>query len=236
MTRLIGQRAELREKVSEKDTEIAQLRAENELLKQSDNKGASGAPKWEDFQDEDEYRAAVAKWSSRNNDQSSATRDPAAVFNQFRQQEQFDRKVQDHYQKAEALAEKFPDYSQAEEAAIQALGQGLVNDITQHSDKSAELMLYFGRNPHEAQRFKTLSASNPVGASIELGRLEARLNVQPKQSSQAPEPDEPLDGGSGPTVSASKYEKQLDELRAKGDVAGAIALKRRAQSEGVYLE
>lgn len=235
VTRLIGQRSELREKVSNQDTEIAQLRAENELLKQSRKGPSEKTPKWEDFNSEDDYRESVQEWSGKEQ-QSPQASDPTAVYNQFRQQEQFQQRVQAHYQKAEELAEKFPDYSQAEEAAIQSLGQGLVQSITQHSHKSAELMLYFGRNPQEAQRFKGLSASDPVGASIELGRLETRLNIQPKQSRPAIATDEPLDGGGGGNaLTAQKFEKRLADARSKGSVDAAIAIRKEAAAAGIEL-
>lgn len=224
--RLVGQREKLREEVTEKDSVIQQLQAENEVLK----KTHKAEPQFDDFDTDDEYRQAVREWAGSSQPKPS---DPREIFSQYQQEQQKAESINNHYKRAEDLAAKFPDYSVAEEAAIQNLGSALVESITTVSDRSAEVLLYFGRNPEEAQRFKALASQNSIKATLELGRLETKLNIQARQKTPPPEPDEAIEG-SGGNVSA-KYEARLKKARENGDIKGAIAIRREAEKEGITL-
>ena len=223
--RLVGQRNKLREENAAQNEEIEQLRAELKVR----NSMQSEAPKFEDFDDDREYQAAVKKWALGQNQAP----DPSSMFSQYEQQQRRASRIDTHYQKAEELAQKFPDYSKAEEAAVQVLGNNVVEEIALLSDRSAEIMLYFGSNPHEAQKFKNLLDTDNRKATMELGRLEAKLNIKPRVKTPPPEPDEPLEGGGGSP--ASSLQVQLDKARKAGNTREAIAIRKRAKAEGFNL-
>lgn len=226
--RIIGQREKARGERDEARERINALEQENEVLKQAAKGKPSESPKWEDFSSDEEYQTAVQEWVTKNQSSTKPKEhiNPADFYNAFEQKQAKEQAINRHYSKAEELIEKFPDYSAAEESAVKTLGQGLVDEIATLSEKSAELMLYFGRNDAEAMRFKHLAETNPQRAAIELGKLEATVNVQPKQSEQLPDPDEALSGAT-PSPKLSKLEKQLEQARSKGDVAAAIDIKRQ---------
>lgn len=224
--RLVGQRDKLREQNAEKDAEIEQLRAELNVR----NTMTPEAPKYEDYGNDAEYQKAVKDWALG---QRSKPQDPAEFFTQYEKQKRQNDRINNHYQKAEKLASQFPDYSEAEEAAIQVLGPKVVEEIAGLSDRSPEIMLYFGRNPTEAQKFKTLLDSNSLKATMELGRLEAKLNIQPRVKTPPPEPDEPLDGGANSPV--SMYESRLKKARDAGNLKEAIAIRKQAKADGINL-
>lgn len=225
VARIIGQRDTARDEVAQLKSEIALLKAN-----QTRSPSKSAAPKWDDYGSDDEYQQAVLSWAQSQQPKSN----PMDQIQQYQRQQQFSQRVDGHYQRAQTLAEKFPEYSQAEQAAVEVLGQELASDIAARAKNSAELFLYFGKNSAKASEFKRLADTDPVEAALELGRLDASLKVQARQKAPLPEPDEPLDGGRA--TSQGAWQRKLDKLREKNDIRGAIALKREARAEGINLE
>ena len=238
IARLITQREKAREESNEKDSENQQLRQQLEQMQAELNVIKSTklneAPKWSDYDSDEAYQSAVVEWAqSKNKPQPQAN--PIEMLTQFQRQQSLDSAINGHYQRAEKLAEQFPDYSAAEEVAIQSLGKALVQDIAAKSEKSAEIMLFFGRNPDRAAQFKHLADTDGTRAAIELGRLEASLTIKPKTKTPPPEPDEALEGGGGGNVQA-RYERELKKARAAGNTREAINIRKRASAEGVNLD
>lgn len=231
--RIIGQRNQARGEAENYRSENERLRRENEELK-TQKTSPSSAPKYSDFGSDEEYQQATVEWARGVQKPAEQKSNPADHFQQFIAHQKGEEAINNHYSKAESLAQKFPDYSVAERAANEVLGDALSQEIIRMSDKSPEIMLFFGRNPTEAQKFKHLASSNGTQAAIELGRLEAKLNIEPIVK-DTPEPDEPLTGGSG-NPNASSYEKQLNQAREKNDIRGAIAIKKKAAAEGINLD
>lgn len=224
VARIIGQRDSARD-------EVAQLKSEIALLKA--NKSATPStkePSWDDYGSDEEYRQAVLKWAQSQQKQPN----PIDQIQQFQRQQQFSQRVDGHYQRAQSLAEKFPEYSQAEQAAVEVLGQELASDIAARAKNSAELLLYFGKNSAKAREFKHLADTDPVEAALELGRLDASLKVQARAKAPLPDPDEPLDGGRA--SSQGSWQRKLDKARDANDIKGAIAIKKQARAEGFNLE
>lgn len=236
VTRIIGQRDKARDENADLKSQVSQLTQEIEVLKQT-KQTPNEAPKYSDFLDEREYQQAVVEWANASKAKPKQQEaNPLDVFTQFQKQQEATTALNSHYQRAEQLAEKFPDYSQAETVATGILGDALSQEIASLSDKSAELMLYFGRNPEQAKQFKHLADTDGRKAAIEIGRLESKLNIQPKSQSPKTEPDEALTGGGGggsPTL--EKFQKRLDAARAKGDGNLCIDIKKEARQAGLTL-
>lgn len=233
VSRIIGQRDKARDESAGKDRVIDQLKQEIELLKRGHSNSpqpSGGAPKWEDYDDDAKYQQAVLSWAQRH----TPNVNPMEQIQQYQRQQQVSQKLDSHYQRAQTLAEKFPEYSQAEQAAVEVLGHDLATEITARTKNSAELMLFFGKNSAKAREFKDLAERDPVEAALELGRLDASLKIQARTKAPLPDPDEPLDGGSA--SSATRWQRELDKAREKGDVRAAIEVKKKARKEGFNLE
>jgi hypothetical protein len=226
--RVIGQRDKAREEATAYKSEIETLRQ-----KVSQLEGSNSTPSYEDFDTEEDYRQAVINWNAQNSS-VAPKQNTGDQFQRFLAQQAEEKAVSNHYSRAESLAEKFPDYSVSEQSAKDILGDQLSLEVARLSDRSAELMLYFGRNPQEAQRFKNLASRDGTKAAIELGRMEAQLNIQQKNST-LPEPDEPLEGGNTSSP-VSGFERRLKQARSSGNRREAINIRKEAQSAGVYLE
>eukprot|EP00919_Chromeraceae_sp_WS-2016_P043900 GHVR01104718.1.p2 GENE.GHVR01104718.1~~GHVR01104718.1.p2 ORF type:complete len:266 (+),score=43.78 GHVR01104718.1:218-1015(+) len=101
-----------------------------------------------------------------------------------------------HSERADKL--NIADYADVQDAAIETLGLKTVNDIISISDRSEVVLYYLGKNPDKAEELLAMTKKNPAKAVIEIGRLEERLKVKPRASSQpAPDPDEEIVGSSG---------------------------------------
>lgn len=234
VARIIGQRDKAREESAEKDQRLKQMEAELAALRGNQGGKPKQAPQWADFDSDEAYQKAVVDWAKSQNQPVSQPTNTAQILHRLKEDEHRNQKIDQHYQRAQELAEKFPDYSQAEKAALDVLGDDLVNDIATRAKNSAALMLHFGRNPDAARQFKDLASTDPVEAALELGRLDASVKVQARSKTPPPEPDETLDGGK--SSSAGSWQRRLDKLRDNGDIKGAIALKREAKAEGINLE
>lgn len=84
------------------------------------------------------------------------------------------------------------------------------------TDNGALVAYHLAKNPVESRRIAALSQTDPLGASMEIGRLAARVTAQPiKRISQAPAPVSTVSGGNGGggagidlnTASYADYEK-----------------------------
>ena len=188
VTRIIGQRNKARDENAELKQKVAELEAK--MAKPQPN----AAPKWADYDSDEAYEKAVRDHIAQNMLKQQPKIDPVQ---QFQQSQRLEQGLQKHYTRADELAAKFPEYSVAEEAARTILGENLAQEVALRASNSAELMLFLGTNPSEANRFKSLAETDPVQAGIELGRLDARVKIQSKTKEPTPEPDEVLQSRTG---------------------------------------
>jgi len=146
-------------------------------------------------------------------------------------------KQEQHYEAAAKLGAR--DYADIEDKTIEILGKETVNHLIKNSDNSPAVLYYLGKNPHEAEEIAELIKTNPVRATLQLGRLEAELKIRPKgKDESAPNPDDELEGGS--PSSTAVFERRLDKLREKAasgnhpEAMGQILkLKREERDKGV---
>lgn len=96
--------------------------------------------------------------------------------------------------KAKAFAKDHPDFTEVFNEDL-PISQAMAEVIVQ-SEIGAEVAYYLGKNADVAEKIAGLSAA---AAAREIGRIEARLELQkstPKPVSKAPEPAPSIDGAS----------------------------------------
>lgn len=114
-----------------------------------------------------------------------------------RAEQEIQQRIKNHWQHAQTLKAK--DYEQAEEAAIEILGDTVFNDAVRYLDPEETSMLFYhlGKNPNKARDLAAKIATNPVKATVEMGRVLERLKNPAKSSNPLPQPDDELEGGGG---------------------------------------
>jgi hypothetical protein len=163
------------------------------------------------------FQQANNEWLVKAQDaRSNAVADQARKTQEYTQQSaQYVDAARKHYDAAEKL--NIPDYQEKEEAFAQLVPAQIVSDLmVLFPEKSPALMYHLGANPDKARQILQM---NPQQALIELTRLSERLTLKPrsKQLSEAPNPDEPIQG-QAVAANISALEKQMNAAAEKGDV------------------
>lgn len=244
----------LKARISEKDTELARLKAEIEALKAgaAQPQAAPQAlkmPKLSDFDfDEDKHAEAMAQYFAQV--AQSQFSGQAQQQKQQQAQTQLQQAVDAHYERAAELVSSgkidATKYQQADHRVRVELGnlfgspeQGdTIADtmLARLGAGSEKVMVHLGVNPAALNELKTKLSSDPSGldAMIYLGELKAKFNAQTNKLSKAPKPDTPLNGDvSVGSLSASALAKSYQEAHKKGDTQKAFELKRTAKAKGV---
>ena len=142
---------------------------------------------------------------------------------QNRERDEIVRKAQEkHYGKVESL--KIKGYAEAEDKVIASLGHDTVNVLIQKFKDPHVLFYYMGKNPDEMAHSAGLAKSDPLQFVIHMAQLEKELQVKHK-SSNAPNPDEPLEGGTPAKNSEAKLERLRVEAQSTGDMKKLMAYK-----------
>lgn len=161
------------------------------------------------------FQQANSEWLIKAQDARSN-----AIAEQGRKTQQFTQHAaqvvdaaRKHYDAAEKL--NLPDY-QAKEDAFRQVAPGYDADIMRlFPEKSAAIMYHLGANPEKARQILSM---DPQRQLIEMTLLSERLTLKPrgKQVSEAPIPDEPIQG-QAVAASISALEKQINAAADKGD-------------------
>lgn len=162
------------------------------------------------------FQQANNEWLVKAQDaRSNAVAEQGRRTQQFTQQSaQVVDAARKHYDAAEKL--NLPDY-QAKEDVFRQVAPGYDVDIMRlFPEKSAAIMYHLGANPEKARQILSM---DPQRQLIEMTLLSERLTLKPrgKQVSEAPIPDEPVQGQ---TVAANvaALQKKIDAAALKGDV------------------
>ena len=203
---------------ADSEAEVARLRQENELLKLAQRQTQPvERPNRMNFETDDAYEAALDTYIGQkaettakrivderltDTDESRRLADREAAQ---------DRALHAHYERATKL--NVPDFDDAEDAAVEILGQDAAREIITSLDKSELVLYHLGKNTAKAQEIARLLKTNPVKATVSLGRLEAELKIRPKLSN-APEPETKISGGSDSVQDsiADKLDSLLDQV------------------------
>lgn len=256
-------RKKLKAKLSEKDGELEQLKAELEQLKSGQGQQAQQAnslppkPKLEDYDyDEAAHDAALDDWYDKKFDAkvSNTLTTKQQQEQQQAQQEQFKKSLEDaenaHYTRAEKLvaegkvsAERYQQADRAVRESFDRLAPGKGDDIVAHLIKtlnslgegSEKVMYQLGVNPSKMQEVANMYSSDPSGltAVAYLGKLQATIQSPVKRKSSAPKPSPELQG-SGSGKSPEKA--FLDKYKRAGDnLQKRLDIKREAKRAGIDL-
>lgn len=170
------------------------------------------------------FQQATNEWNIKAQDaRSKAVAEQGRKTQEYAQQSaQYVDAARKHYDAAEKL--NIPDYQEKEEAFAQLVPPQIVSDLmVLFPEKSPALMYHLGANPEKTRQILQM---NQQQALIELTRLSERLTLKPrsKQVSEAPIPDEPIQG-QAVAANISAIEKQMNAAAAKGDVEAYRKLK-----------
>ena len=220
--RLLTERRENRD-------EIAELRRENESLRQGNlqtNTQANApimptAPTEESTgYDSNELMKANTQYAKDVSlfHQNNATQAARNVLDEQqngtarnRETERVSGVLNAHYDRVEKL--NIPDYDAVEGKLIEILDANSVSQIAQIVPNSEAVIYYLGKNPDEAFKIRQLWEVNPSGVLFKLGELSKEVKIVPKQNKQRPPPESKV-FGSAP-ASKSQLEKQIDDEREK---------------------
>lgn len=171
-----------------------------------------------------QFNSDLDEWNEKSLDaRSAAVAEQGRRAQEYTQQSaQYVDAARKHYDAAEKL--NIPDYQEKEDAFMQVVPAPVATDIMRlFPEKSAALMYHLGANPEKARQ---LLAMDGQQALIELTRLSERLTLKPrgKQLSEAPNPDEPLQGQAA-AAHMSALEKQMNAAAERGDTETYRKLK-----------
>lgn len=115
--------------------------------------------------------------------------------------------------KIDAAREKFPDLDQSIAQFERLPLSDFAADLIVESERTAEIVNYFAKNPGEQRR---IAALPPAYQGAEIARIEAKVSSLPmKRISQAPAPVQTVSGGAGnPGVDLSAM-SMADYIKAR---------------------
>jgi len=149
--------------------------------------------------DEAVYQQKMAEWVQSNIDQKVEQRLSAKekAAQEAQQLESQQKQIQSFGKKAESFAEKAADYYDIAHNPYLDVSESM-RDALIAADNGPEVLYHLGKNPQEASRIFHLP---PHVQALEIGRLDARLSMpQPKKTTSAPPPIDPLKGSSSAAV------------------------------------
>ncbi len=246
-------------RLSDKDNEIEQLKAELAQLKaggvmnqQPQQQAPIKPPKLSDFDyDEEKYAEAMADYSAKlidsrlNSYQSQSQQEQQQQLAKQRREQALDS----HYERAAQLAQSMGDkftferYESAERNVRQQLHQITGNGdtvademIARLGDGSAKVIAHLGINSSAMDKLKASLVDDPSGlkAAVYLGQLEAKLSsASTGKLSKAPAPETTV-RASAPAGAATleSLRKQYRQAETKGDVQRAFDLRQQAKAAG----
>lgn len=177
-----------------------------------------------------QYQANLVNWLA--NQQT----DKAEVASQTQAQTQRVRveteKLEDHYKRADGL--KVKDYDDNEASAVDVLGKDLVKSIAMTMPNSAMIINYLGKNSRKAQEIADLNLSDPSKGVAKLWEYNFGLKAIPRKRSNAPEPEQRVEGGGG--GGTSSLQKQYDKATEAGSIKDRRKLRAIAKEKGIKLE
>jgi hypothetical protein len=179
----------------------------NELKQPARTATTDGAPKLENYSTIEEYAKAYAE-----HEKSNAITEFKAKQQEETQAQARTRLATEWEQKAAKGSDKYDDYDE------------VVGDLKpttpwamalMQADNAEEIAYHLGKNIKEAQR---IAALDPMSQIREIGRLEARLQLQPQKSkapSTAPDPIKPLTGTSVAESGPSEEQDMATWIKAR---------------------
>jgi len=240
----------LKGRVAQYETEVTDLKAEVERLKQGNNGNkqvtpVKAAPTLKDFDfDEVKYTEAVSSWQDdmisakiEAQTQSSSKSDQQSAKAKAR-----DKAVDDHYQRAATLAKDSAidtetyqaadlNVRQAMDSIASGRGDAITDDIIATLGAGSErVMYYLGRNKKALDHVKSLASTDSFALMVHLGELKAKVTAKKSNISRAPKPANQSKGDSSTTAQETGFKKRYDKAK---NLQEKMDAKFAAKAEGI---
>lgn len=256
LSKHVEMRHKLKARLSEKDSELDQLRQEVERLKagytapQQQQAPTLKMPKLSDFDfDEDKYADAMAGYQEQLLESKLAQK----LGNREQQQQQQvaerqrEEKVEQHYERVAKLIESTPGFSAEKYKAADYRVRQELHTLTGNGDLVADVLIaqlgegservftHLGINNAAMSELKQrlIEDNSGISAAVWLGQLNAKLKAPAVKLSKAPKPDSGIKGDAGGASASGGLLKQVKAAREKGDIGRVIKLKTEAKAKGI---
>ena len=250
----------LKGKLKDANSEVEQLRAEIEQLKQGGTQPAPppraslkqvAMPKLEDFEyDEGRYAEAVSNWHQERI--NSTLDDRLNQHNQTSQrqaaQTEQARVIDQHYERAAHLIADTgldaDDYRNADTVVRQALqevtGKGdqiadsLIANLSSLGKGSEKVWLNLGRSKTNLAKLQETLKQDPSGlrTMAYLGSLQSKFESAANRVSKAPKPGTKLKGDTKAVESADGLRRKYLAAHKSGDASKAFNIRQQARAAG----
>ena len=243
-------KAKLERKHSE---EIEKLNARIEELESSQSSSDLNKPKREDFYDSDDPDEAYAdalvdyKFKKHMAQQAAKSQEATATRQQIERQQQVEKGLDQHYERAAKLAEKSgitPElYQSADYQVRQAIdnvfpksGDAITDALIADLGEGSEKVFYnLGVNRGRLNKLTSLLKQDPKGirAAVYLGQLGAELAAPQKRTTRAPAPSPEVKGDQQQSAEVSKLQRKYKEAHKSGNTQAAFDARMEAKRAGV---
>lgn len=138
--------------------------------------------------------------------------------------------LESHYKRVDSL--KVSNYDDNEAEAVSVLGRDMVKSIAMMLPNSAMVINYLGTNGKVAQELADLDKTDPGTGVAKLWELNFKLKTQPRKRSNAPNPEERVQGSAAATTDEAFIAK-MDKAASSGDITLFRKLKKEAREKGI---
>ena len=250
---LVSIKKKLKGKISDRDTEIEdlkrQLAAKSQTSEAPQNLAAPKRPRISDFGTDDEYEDALDQYE----EQKLAFQTQYVQHNssqnekmQKRQQE-LSQAVESHYDRAAKLVQNHsisPEVFKQTDMQVRAViedvfpkrGEPVFNDLIYYIGEDSEKVLFhIGRNKSKLAEFESLLRRDPTGlkAVAYLNRIAGQVSNTKTHSSRAPKPAAQINGDAPSSAKESALKKKWDAAHKKGNADEARRFKKQARINGI---
>lgn len=231
----------------EHNDELERLKAEIEQLKrgrtEQPSQDVGKVPTLEQFDyDEAKYAAAMQVWV--RNQVQGASKATETEASKQRQAQEFERKVEDHYERAAKLVKQHnidPDlYRNAGMSLRKTIDEAFPGNGDLFTDQllarlgegSEKVEYHLGRNAQKREILKAKLMEDPSGlsASIYLGKVLSEVSMPANRKSKAPAPAARASGGQGSVSDEAGMKKKY---QAETDMQKRFDLRRKAKLAGI---
>jgi hypothetical protein len=239
----------LKGRLSDKEKEIADLRAEIDAIKQGATVKPTSElgprPKPEDYETDEEYYKSLDDWEDKRFEVREIVKKQTEAQKQAAKA--LETAVDSHYERAGKLVEEsgissevFQEADKSVRSAVESIrpkqGDLIVDQLISIMGEGSEKVLYYlGRNKAALGQLQGLIAEDPSGmkAAIYIGQQKEKLTNPHKKRSSAPPPAGDA-GGDVPLNNKGAAEKRkYDAAHSKGKTQEAYTIKQTAKKAGI---
>lgn len=175
--------------------QVYEQQAQIQLLSAGKSPPTEKEPQREDFSDLEGFNRALATHIAKQTVKETIDAERKTQRDATQRQES-SRRAETWESHVERVSDKYDDGADVLQNFMQGVElSNIALDVILESELGGELAYFLGKNEKEADRIEKLS---PARQASEIGKLEAKLALQPtKKASSAPAPINPVGGKSG---------------------------------------